>query len=114
MSFKDQLSQDSINTFLNTDEFAEEITYTPSGGAPKAVRAVVVREGLEPSSENMSRSLRKQAELYIANDDVSGVTAIDKKDDRVTLNDVEGTPRDARINEVLSGDEGMWHLIVGW
>ena len=114
MSFKDQLSQDSISTFLNADEFAEEITYTPSGGVPKVIKAVIVREGLEPSSENASRSLRKQAEIYFANDDVNGVTAIDKKDDRITLNDVEGTAREARINEVLGGDEGMWHLIVGW
>ena len=114
MSFKDQLSQDSINTFLNTDEFAEEITYTPSGGPPKTIKAVVVREGLEPSSENASRSLRNQAEIYIANDDVNGVTVIDKKDDRITLNDVEDTAREARINEILSRDEGIWHLIVGW
>lgn len=114
MSFKDQLSPDSINTFLNTNEFAEEITYIPSVGPPRIIRAVVVREGLEPSSENMSRSLKNQAEVYIANDDTDGVTQIDKKDDRVTLNDVEGTAREARINEILSRDEGMWHLIVGW
>jgi len=114
MSFKDQLPQDSINTFLNSGEFAEEITYAPSGGVPKTIKAVVVREGLEPSSENASRSLRKQAEIYFVNDDVNGVTAIDKKDDRITLNDVEGTAREARINEVLASDEGMWHLIVGW
>jgi hypothetical protein len=114
MSFKDQLPQDAVSTFLNTEEFAEEITYTPSVGSPKTIKAVIVREGLEPSSENASRSLRKQAEVYIANDDVDGVTAIDKKDDRITLNDVDGTPREARINEVLGGDEGIWHLIVGW
>ena len=114
MSFKDQLPQDAVNTFLNADEFAEEITYTPSGGAPKVIKAVIVREGLEPSSENVSRSLRNQAEIYIANDDTGGVTQVDKKDDRLMLNDIDGTPREARVNEILSRDEGMWHLIVGW
>ena len=114
MSLKDQLPLDSVNTFLNADEFAEEITYTPSGGVPKIIKAVIVREGLEPSSENASRSLRKQAEIHIANDDVNGVTQVDKKDDRVTLNDVEGSAREARINEVLASDNGMWHLMVGW
>lgn len=114
MSFKDQLSSDALNTFLNSDEFAEEITYIPSGGASKIIKAVIVREGLEPSSENASRSLRKQAEIYIANDDVEGVASIDKKDDRITLNDIEGTAKEVRINEVLCNDNGMWHLMVGW
>jgi len=114
MSFKDQLSQDSIITFLNSDEFAEEITYIPSVGPPKIIKAVIVREGLEPSSENASRSLRKQADVYIANDETDGVIAIDKKDDRITLNDVEGIARETRINEVLGNDEGIWHLLVGW
>ena len=114
MSFKDQLSQDAVDCLLNRAEFAEEITYTPSVGSPKIIKAVIVREGLEPSSENVARSLRKQARLYIANDEASGITQIDKNDDRITLNDVEGNPKEARINEVLNKDEGVWHLLVGW
>jgi hypothetical protein len=114
MSFRDRLSEDSINTFLNTGEFAESITYTPSVGSPKVIKAIIVREGLEPSSENSSRSLRKQAEVYIANDETNGVVSIDKKDDRITFDDVEGEPKEARINEILGKDDGMWHLLVGW
>jgi len=58
--------------------------------------------------------LKKQAEVYIANDAVEGVTQISKKDDRITLKDTEGFDREARINDVLNRDEGMWHLLVGW
>ena len=114
MSFKDQLPQDAVNTFLNEDEFAEEITYTPSGGAPKVIKAVIVREGLEPSSENVSRSLRNQAEIYIANDETNGIAAVNKTEDRITLKDSEGFDREARINDVISRDEGMWFILVGW
>jgi len=114
MSFKDQLSQDAVKSFLNTDEFAEEVIYTPSAGDPKVIKAVVVRESLEPSRENMARSLRNTARLYIANDEEAGVTGIDKKDDRITLNDIDGDERVARINEILHSDEGIWELSVGW
>lgn len=114
MTLKTQLSIDTVKIYLNSDEFAESITYTPEGGGPKSIKAVIVRERLDPGSENVSRSLRNQAEVYIANDETAGITSIDKKDDRVTLNDIEGNPKEARINEILHKDEGIWHLLVGW
>jgi len=39
---------------------------------------------------------------------------VSKADDRITLKDSEGFDREARINDVISRDEGMWHLLVGW
>jgi len=114
MSLKDQFPLDVINCFLNTAEFAEVITYTPEGEAPKDINAIVVRGRLEPGSEDQGRGLQNQVEIYIANDTTEGVTSVDKKDDRITLNDVEGTSREARIIEVLHKDEGAWHLLLGW
>jgi hypothetical protein len=114
MSLKDQFSLDVINCFLNTAEFAEVITYTPEGEAGKEINAIVVRGRLEPGSEDQGRGLQSQVEIYIANDATEGVISVDKKDDRITLDDVEGTNREARIIEVLHKDEGAWHLLVGW
>lgn len=114
MSFKDQLSVDVINCYLNNAEFAEVITYTPEGQADREINAIVVRGRLEPGSEDQGRGLQNQVEIYIANDSIEGITSVDKKDDRITLNDVEGTSREARIIEVLHKDEGAWHLLVGW
>ncbi len=114
MSLKDRFSADVIDCFLNTAEFAEMITYTPQGGVAKDINAIVVRGRLEPGSEDQGRGLQNQAEIYIANDTVEGVTSVDKKDDRITLDDVEGTIREARIIEVLHKDDGAWHLLVGW
>lgn len=114
MSLKDLIKEDSKNIFLNTGQFAEEITYIPDGGVSKTIKAVIERKALAPGDENINRSLRKQAELFIANDETDGVVSIDKKDDRIRLNDTEGVEREARINDVLGSDDGMWHLLVGW
>jgi len=114
MSLKEKLLEDSSDIFLNNSEFAEEITYISSTSKAILIDAVVVRLGLEPGAENVSRSLRNQAEIYVANDGVSGIIKLDKKDDRIVLNDSEGIRRNARINEVLNRDQGMWHLLIGW
>ena len=114
MSFKEKLLEDSKYVFLNDDEFSEKILYIPSSGNNRIIDAIVIRQGLEPGAENVSRSLRKQAEIYIANDSDTGVIEIDKKDDRIKLKDIEGTIREARINEILHKDDGMWHLLIGW
>jgi len=114
MTLKEQMQTDGHGAFLNSDEFAEEITYTAEGVSARVIKAIVVRYELSPAEENINRSLKKQAEIYIANDAVEGVVAIDKKDDRITLKDTEGFDREARINDVLNRDEGMWHVLVGW
>ena len=113
MSLKEQIQKDGAEVFLNSEEFAEEITYL-SGTVSRVIKAVVVRYELSPAEENVYRSLKRQAEVYIANDAQQGVTAIHKKDDRVWLKDSEDIEQEARINEVTSRDEGMWHLMVGW
>lgn len=115
MTFKDDLLTDAKNVFLAGDgELDEEITYTPSGESAKTINAIVVKDALEPGSENQGRSLRNQVEIHIANDATAGVTSIDKKDDRVSVTDREGNTQTARIVKILGVDTGMWHLLVGW
>lgn len=113
MTLKNHISQDA-DVFLNLDEFAEEIIYTNAAGTAKTIRAVVVRYELSPTQENVYRSLKKQADVYIARDDTRGIREVNKKDDRVTLKDTEGVERESRINEIVNCDEGLWHLMVGW
>ena len=111
MSLKEQIAVDSKNVFMNADEFAEAVIYRYPDTTEKTVNAIVVRQDIEPGDENAGRSLRKQAELYIAKEDIA---SIDKQQDRIVLIDTEGISRTARIQEVLSSDEGMWHFRVGW
>ncbi len=113
MSLKDRIAADA-SVFLNPGEFAEGIVYTAEGSVPKTIQAMVVRYELSPTEENVYRSLKKQAEIFIARDEAIGIAVVNKKDDRVTLKDTEGIEQEARINDVISGDEGMWHLLVGW
>jgi hypothetical protein len=113
MSLRDRIQQDGTSVFLNSEEFAEEITYATETDS-KVIKAIVVRYELAPAEENINRSLKKQAEIYIANDPIEGVVTVSKKDDRITLKDTEGTERESRINDVLNRDDGIWHLLVGW
>src|SRR3989338_1491513 len=113
MTFKTQHSEDGKNLFLNTDEFAESITYTPNGGSPKAVKALVVRERLQADGPDQGRVLNRQAEVYVANDATEGVISVDKGNDTVSFPVfVEGSAVSWRVVEVLGKDEGMWHLAV--
>lgn len=113
MSFKDQLKTDSLNVFLNADEFAETITYTPKGAAGKSIKAQVFRKRLDPAGEDAGRVLLNQTEIMIANDATYGVTAINKGGDAVSLPErVGGGNINWIVADVLAQDEGMWHLLL--
>lgn len=113
MTFKTQLSEDGKNLFLNTDEFAESIIYTPNGGSPKVIKALVVRERLQADGPDQGRVLNRQAEIYVANDAVQGIASVDKGNDTVSFPVfVEGSAVSWKVVEVLGKDEGMWHLAV--
>ncbi|MCK9555011.1 hypothetical protein M0R36_04240 [bacterium] len=100
--------------FLNTDEFADEIEYASSGVLPKEIKAIVVFKELELTGENNGRAIKNQAEIYILKDEDDGVLQINKQNDRITFNDSEGIERRGRIVDIITQDEGMFHLLVGW
>ena len=114
MTFKAQLSIDAAKVFLNSNEFAEEITYTPKGGSPKSIKAIIVRSQIDAADQGQSRIAHNQTELYIANDATNGVTSVDKGDDEASFPKIVGG---SNINwvviDILGMDKGMWHLLVG-
>ena len=113
MTLKSKLPEDAKAAFLNGDEFAESITYTPNGGSPKVIKALVVRERLQADGPDQGRVLNRQAEIYIANHATDGVTSVDKGNDTVLFPVfIEGSAVSWRVVEVLGKDEGMWHLAV--
>lgn len=113
MTFKTQLAQDAINCILNTNEFAESITYTPKNGSPKSIKALVVRNRLDTTGQDQGRTLHNQAEIYIVNDATNGVTSIDKGDDTVSLPEIiGGSAISWVVIEILGMDEGLWHLLI--
>ncbi|MFH1385112.1 MAG: hypothetical protein ABIH47_09170 [Candidatus Omnitrophota bacterium] len=114
MSFKDAVKQDAYTAFLNTSEFAEVVTYTPHGGAAKSVKAIVDRGRLEPAAEDHGRVLGSSVEILIANDADYGVVSVNKGNDAVALKKTLDDESDTVffVADVLSHDEGMWHLLL--
>lgn len=113
MAFKSDLAQDAAKTFLNSDEFAEDITYTPKGGVAKVIKAVVNRKRIDPASEDAGRILINQCEIFIANDAVSGIASINKGGDLVSLAEVIGGPLvNWVVADILAQDEGVWQLLL--
>jgi len=113
MSFKDQLAADAVIIFLNTDEFAEDITYTPKGEGAKSIRAMVVRKRSDAADQGAGRIAQNQAEVYIANDAITGVASVDKGDDEVSFPEIiGGSAISWAVIDILDMDEGMWKLLV--
>ncbi len=113
MSFKDNLKRDALNSFLNTDEFAEDITYTPKGSSQRTIKAIVNRKRLNPASEDTGRILQNTIEIFIANDQTYGLTAINKGGDKAILPEViGGVDANYVVIDILGEDDGMWHLLL--
>lgn len=113
MTFKEQLASDTKSAFLNTGEFAESVTYTPKGGTAKVINAVINRKRLDPAYEDTGRTLINQAELFVANDAIAGVTLINKGGDVVSFAEtIGGVVISWVVADILNQDEGIWHLLV--
>lgn len=113
MTFKSQLAQDAIKAFLDGDAFAEDLTYTPKGGLPKVIKAVIIRKRIDPAYEDTGRTLINQGEIFIANDAAAGVVSINKGQDTVLFAEtIGGTAINWVVADILDHDEGIWHLLV--
>lgn len=113
MSLKSQMKYDAMNCFLNSNEFAEDITYCPHGGTNKSLKAVVNRQRITPAGEDGGRTLAQDFEVMIANDDTYGVTSIKKGYDKVIIaKTVSGDDATFVVAEVINQDDGMWHLLL--
>lgn len=112
-SFKEQLVADAVNTFLNSDEFAETIAYTPKDGEERLIRAIVDRQIISPAGEDTGRLLQNQVKITIANSETYGVISVNKGEDKVSLPERIGGPDvDFIVIDILSQDEGMWSLLL--
>ncbi|MDD5736679.1 MAG: hypothetical protein PHH20_00115 [Candidatus Omnitrophica bacterium] len=110
---KEQLANDAKSAFLNAGEFAESVTYTPKGGTAKIINAVINRKRLDPAYEDTGRTLINQAELFVANDALAGITSVNKGGDMVSFAEtISGAVISWVVADILNQDEGIWHLLV--
>lgn len=115
MSFKDQVKNDAVNCFLNGNEFAEDVLYTPAGGDARIIKAIVDRKRLSPVGEDSNRALVDSIEIMIARDPVYGIAEITKgmsADEVVLPETIGGAGVNFFVADILGQDEGMWHLLL--
>lgn len=111
MSFKDVMKDDVKNVLLNTDEFAEEITYVTKAGVELTINAVVERGRLEDAGAGGAQTFGREIEILVLNDSDDGITAIDVTGDYVMVSTHVG--EDAvrhKVIEILDHDESSWSL----
>ena len=81
MTFKESLASDAKAVFLNTDEYADSVTYTPVSGTPSTIPCVLLF-GMEQSQGRGGVS--SVADALVARSDVD----IPAYGDTITLDDV--------------------------
>lgn len=113
MTLKSQMAQDAVSTFLNSDEFAENVSYTAYGESPKTIKAVVERDTPEPTAEDRNRTAKNQAIIHIANEATYGVTGVSKGRDKVEFPaNIGGADVVWVVTQILKQDDGMFTLLV--
>jgi len=88
--------------FLNTDHFAETVTYTPYGGSGSSIDAVVMRDPVEAQDALDGSWEAGGARVLVNEDDVSQPA----RGDTVTVT----SPAATYIVNGWQHTEGMWSL----
>jgi len=118
MSLADRIVTDAGSVFLNSDHFAESVTYYPhrfhtsAVRAPRTIKAVVTRN--QVSVFNPDEQILTEFEVRVANDAATGIssTELDTGGDQIELAPRTGdTPVKKSIQYLTEHDEGMLVLV---
>lgn len=111
MTFRAKLKTDFRSIFLNLDEHAENVTYTPHGSAAKVIKAIVNRGPLDANSQDGGRMIERKCEILISTDTTYGAESINEGDDKFSLPVHEGgVAVDWAVNRIIKKDSGAWQL----
>lgn len=111
MTLRSKLSTDAGAVFLNSDHFAESITYTPHNGLSKSIKAVIDRSPVRPVERGGKPLPGNIVEIWIANHATDGVASVKERFDKVSLPIREGGAAvDLRITKIIEQDAGLWRL----
>jgi hypothetical protein len=110
MTLKQTIINDAGTVFLNTDDFAEMVSYVKRGAASgRSIKAVVIREEIA-SSEESGGAVTPVFEVHVANNSTAGIasTEINLGGDAIEIPVRDGLTASSRhINAILFQDEGM-------
>jgi hypothetical protein len=118
MSLAERIVTDAASVFLNSDHFAETVTYHPhrfhtaAVREPRSIKAVVTRN--QVSVFNPDEQILTEFEVRVANDVTTGITSaeLDTGGDMIELAPRVGeTPVKKSVQYLTEHDEGMLVLI---
>lgn len=113
MSLKDLMLQDALKVLINSDEFAEDVSYLPETGWPRTIKAVVNRQREKPGTEHSGALLINQVEMVIAKDATNGVISIKKGKDTFSFPAIlRDDPVEWVVADIIAHDDGAWHLLM--
>lgn len=104
MTFKDLIASDVANVFMDTDEYAEPVTYTPDGGSAVTVDAVVNVGGKSEDPTVGGTESISVIEVNLPRDATTGI-ADPSLDATITHNSL-----DYKVTEILGQDDDMTRL----
>jgi hypothetical protein len=91
--------------------FAEDVTYTPSGGVGVIIKAVVFRNApakvVAPKSD-----VPVQAYKYVVMINRTDITQVVVGQDKIQMPDVDGTTKVFRVQAIIASDPGCFKLGV--
>lgn len=116
MTLRALITDDATSVFLNTDDFAETVTYKPrlfaNGDARpnRSISAVVIRDLISVVSEDGGEVVLPSFEVHVANDSTSGISSdeLDLGGDKLSFPVRDGmTAMDRAIVRLITQDHGM-------
>lgn len=115
MTLRQSISTDIETVFLNSDEFAEEVTYYPRSGGSRTILAIVERE--PPSLFDQAGNVVMVAFLvWVKNDKTDGIlaTELNTGNDQIELPERIGKlpRRRCSVERLIDHDGGMLQLAL--
>lgn len=106
MNLKDLIASDVTSVFLNEDEFAEPVDYTPKNGAARSITAVVRHN--QEAIENEPIDYENETILvFVQRDEDGGIEAPQRGDELVRTNEPDQTPF-GFSGRIISSDASAW------
>lgn len=109
MTLREQMDADVSNVFLNTDEHAEDVTYTPKGGAARTIAVIIDEDSQFIPTQNDART-SDMASVFCRRDGSTGIV-------NPQLGDTIATERNGLsfvwswAGESADADEFSWWLL---
>jgi hypothetical protein len=116
VTLRDAITDDASSVFLNTDEFAESVTYKPrlysvgDSRVNRTINAVVIRELVQVVSEDGGETVLPSFEVHVANDSTLGISSdeLDTGGDKISFPVRDGmVATDRAIVRLVTQDHGM-------